>query len=115
MIGDIYERWHFSNADGAIPAIKGFIEGYGQLEDDELAFRVAVHAGVHLIGWYIRRAPNSPLPFPLEQVIDAMRIGRDWIKKGWQKDMNYFQDTPLASLFPRERETLVSLGSNKEV
>ncbi|KAI1307514.1 kinase-like domain-containing protein [Xylaria venustula] len=99
MIGDIYERWHFWKADGAIPAINGFIRGYGQLENNDLAFRIAIHAGVHLIGWYTRRAPNAPLRFPLAQVTDAMRIGRDWIEKGWQKDIRYFENTPLASLF----------------
>ncbi|KAI1423425.1 kinase-like domain-containing protein [Xylaria sp. FL1777] len=104
MIGDIYERWLFWQTGGAIPAIEGFIEGYGLLEDDDLAFRIAIHAGVHLIGWYIRRAPNSPLPFPLEQVIDVMRVGRDWIEKGWQKDIDYFQDTPLASLFSKRSD-----------
>ncbi|TGJ78533.1 hypothetical protein E0Z10_g10233 [Xylaria hypoxylon] len=102
MIGDIYERWHFWEADGALPAIEGFIDGYGGLEADDLAFRIAIHAGVQLIGWYIRRAPNSPLRFPLEKVTDAMRIGRDWIEKGWQKDRTYFESTPMAALFKRE-------------
>ncbi|KAI0975548.1 kinase-like domain-containing protein [Xylaria arbuscula] len=103
MIGDIYERWHFWKAEGAIPAINGFIRGYGQLEDNDLAFRIAIHAGVQLIGWYTRRAPNAPLRFPPAQVRDAMRIGRDWIEKGWQKDIRYFEDTPLASLFSSEK------------
>ncbi|KAK5636879.1 hypothetical protein RRF57_012591 [Xylaria bambusicola] len=99
MIGDLYERWLFRGAESAIPMIEGFIEGYGQLKDDELAFRIAIHAGVQLIGWYIRRAPGSPLGFPLDQVTDAMRTGRDWISKGWQKDKKYFENTPLARLF----------------
>ncbi|KAI0509604.1 kinase-like domain-containing protein [Xylaria bambusicola] len=101
MIGDLYERWLFRGVEGAIPMIEGFIEGYGQLENDEFAFRIAIHAGVHLIGWYIRRAPGSPLGFPLDLVTDAMRTGRDWISKGWQKDKKYFENTPLARLFSR--------------
>lgn len=100
MVGDIYERKHFFQTDGAVPAIEGFIQGYGGLED-ELAFRTAIHAGVQLIGWYTRRAPTAPLQFPLEKVTDAMRIGRDWILKAWQKDRDYFQSSPLASLFKR--------------
>ncbi|KAI0182410.1 kinase-like domain-containing protein [Xylaria flabelliformis] len=102
MIGDIYERGHFNEAEGAIPAIEGFIKGYGGLDNYDFAFRVAVHAGVHLIGWYIRRAPTAPLGFPLERVTDAMRIGRDWILKAWQKDREYFKSTPLALLFKDE-------------
>ncbi|KAI1275438.1 kinase-like domain-containing protein [Xylaria sp. FL0933] len=104
MIGDIYERWLFGGVDGAIPAIEGFIEGYGQLEDEDLAYRIAIHAGVHIIGWYIRRAPNSPLLFPLAQVREAMRTGRDWIEKGWQRDVDFFKSTPLASLFSQKRK-----------
>ncbi|KAI1743897.1 kinase-like domain-containing protein [Xylaria scruposa] len=102
MIGDIYERGHFNGAEGAIPAIEGFIKGYGRLDNDDFAFRVAIHAGVHLIGWYIRRAPTAPLKFPLERVTGAMRIGRDWILNGWQKDREYFKSTPLALLFEEE-------------
>ncbi|KAJ2991565.1 hypothetical protein NUW58_g2467 [Xylaria curta] len=101
MIGDIYERGHFAEAKGAIPAIEGFIKGYGVLRDQELPFRIAIHAGVHLIGWYIRRDPNSPLPCSLEKATDAMRIGRDWILKGWQEDTEFFKSSPLASLFER--------------
>ncbi|RYC61629.1 peptidase [Xylaria longipes] len=99
MIGDIYERGHFSDAEGAIPAIEGFIRGYGGLNNDRLGFRVAIHAGVHLIGWYIRRAPTAPLLFSLERITEAMRIGRDWVLKGWQKDKKYFKSTPFALLF----------------
>ncbi|KAI1483171.1 kinase-like domain-containing protein [Daldinia eschscholtzii] len=100
MVGDIYERKHFFQTDGALPAIEGFIQGYGGL-DDELAFRTAIHAGVQLIGWYTRRAPTAPLQFPLEKVTDAMRIGRDWIVKGWQMNRDYFQNSPLSPLFKR--------------
>ncbi|KAI0544362.1 kinase-like domain-containing protein [Xylaria curta] len=103
MIGDIYERGHFNGAEGAIPAIEGLIKGYGGLDNHDFAFRVAIHAGVHLIGWYIRRAPTAPLRFPLERVTDAMRIGRDWILNGWQKDKEYFKSTPLALLFGDEQ------------
>ncbi|KAI0444707.1 kinase-like domain-containing protein [Xylaria telfairii] len=108
MIGDIYERGHFTGAEGAIPAIEGFIKGYGGLDSDELAFRIAIHAGVHLIGWYIRRAPTAPLTFPLERVTEAMKIGRDWILKAWQKDIMYFKSSPLALLFEEGR-----VGSDK--
>ncbi|KAI0486763.1 kinase-like domain-containing protein [Xylaria cf. heliscus] len=110
MIGDLYERGHFKEAEGAIPAIEGFIKGYGGLDSNEFAFRVAIHAGVQLICWYIRRAPTDPLKFPLERVTEAMRIGRDWILKGWQKDSKYFMSTPLALLFESE----VGLKPNDE-
>jgi hypothetical protein len=98
MVGDLYERAHFEEAPGAESTVEGFVKGYGDI-DDELAFRVAIHAGVQLMGWYIRRAPDSPLGYPSEKVSDAMRIGRDWIVHGWRKDKKYFDNTMLAGLF----------------
>lgn len=103
MIGYICERGHFTGDQGATAAIKGFVTGYGGL-DSELAFRIAVHAGVQLIGWYIRRAPDAPLQFPLKKVTDAIGIKRDWIVKGELKDSNYYNNTPLAPLFKFSEE-----------
>ncbi|KAH8651369.1 kinase-like domain-containing protein [Xylariales sp. PMI_506] len=122
MIGDIYERAHYEGVPGALPAMEGFIEGYGftvrdddddgggvregrggrgrlQELDDELAFRTAIHAGVHLICWYTRRAPTAPLRFPRPRVAQAMEIGRDWILKAWQQDKVWLRNSPLRSLF----------------
>ena len=63
MIGDLYERKHFMNADSALWIIQGFVDGYGALSEDS-AFRIAIHAGVHLICWYIRRNPVAPFTEP---------------------------------------------------
>ena len=48
MIGDLYERKHFKDGDSALRIIQGSVAGYGALSDD-MAFRIAIHAGVHLI------------------------------------------------------------------
>lgn len=98
MTGDLYERKHFNDVDTAMWAMQGFIDGYGRLSD-EMAFRTAIHAGVHLIGWYTRRAPNAPLMGTPEQIVGAMALGRDFIVKGWEKDKNWFEGSVLAPLF----------------
>lgn len=98
MIGDLYERKHFFNADSALCIIQGFAAGYGALSDDE-AFRIAIHVGQHLICWYIRRDPTDPFAEPLEQIQDAIQIGTDFIVKGWQKDREWFEGSELACLF----------------
>lgn len=41
MIGDLYEREHFKNVDGALWAIDAFIKSYGILSD-EMAFHVTI-------------------------------------------------------------------------
>lgn len=78
--------------------MEGFIQGYGPLSE-ELAYRVAIHAGVHLICWYYRRNRNAPLPYPLPIVLGALTLGRDLILKGWAKDKVWLQTTVLAPLF----------------
>ncbi|KAH8891695.1 hypothetical protein GQ53DRAFT_150222 [Thozetella sp. PMI_491] len=100
MVGDLYERKHFHGADGAMWAIEGLVEGYGGL-DDELAFRTAIHAGVHLIYWY-RRGPTPLERAPREKILGAMTAGRDFILKGWARDREWFEASPLRPLFAKK-------------
>ncbi|KAH6681391.1 kinase-like domain-containing protein [Halenospora varia] len=61
MIGDLYERKHFKNVDGALWAIDAFIDAYGALSE-EMAFRTAIHTGVQLITWMTRGPPFICVP-----------------------------------------------------
>lgn len=94
MIGDLYERRYFKNADAALWIIEGFTDSYGPLSDD-MAFRTAIHAGVHLICWCNRGRPKDSQ----EQMEGIVRIGMNFVLKGWKKDKKWFEDTVLASLF----------------
>ncbi|CZR69204.1 uncharacterized protein PAC_19104 [Phialocephala subalpina] len=98
MLGDLYERKHFKNVDGAVWAIEGFLEGYGPLDDD-FAFRTAIHTGVHVLGWYNRRNPAAALRGTPEQIQSFVTFGRDLILKGWEKDKKWFEHSVFASLF----------------
>lgn len=98
LIGDLYERKHFSGAENALCIIEGFIAGYGGLTDN-MAFRVAIHVGVHLICWYIRRNTNEPFHETAELIEGAVRIGTDFIAKAWEKDRRWFEGRELACLF----------------
>ncbi|PTB78833.1 hypothetical protein M440DRAFT_1373802 [Trichoderma longibrachiatum ATCC 18648] len=102
MLADLYERKHFKGVAASMPIMRGFIKGYGPLSE-ELAFRTAIHAGVHLICWYYRRDRNAPLPYPLPKVLDALTLGRDFILRGWARDRDWFEDSVLAPLFMYER------------
>jgi hypothetical protein len=73
MIGNLYERKHFMNIESSLWLIEAFVEGYGALTD-EMAFRIAIHAGIHLICWYIRRNLAAPFTQPPKQIQDAIRI-----------------------------------------
>jgi hypothetical protein len=98
LIGDLYERKRFNGVRIALRIIEGFSAGYGGLTDD-MAFRVAIHVGVHLICWYIRRDPNEPFSESLELCEEAIMIGTDFIVKGWEKDRRWFEQSELACLF----------------
>ena len=99
MLADLYERYHFSGVTASLDVIKGFVKGYGPVKQ-EMAFRVAIHAGVHMICWYYRRNRNSPLPFPLHKVLAALRLGRDLVLHGWAQDIRWLeQQSIVAPLF----------------
>jgi Ser/Thr protein kinase RdoA (MazF antagonist) len=98
MIGDLYERKVFNGNDTAMHVMRGVIEGYGEMSD-EMAFRVAIHAGVHLVGWYNRRPRSGALVAPREVIVAGLTIGRDLILKGWARDRESFEDSVLAGLF----------------
>jgi len=103
MIGDLCEKKFLDKASGAVAGIAGFVRGYcyghgGEMMDDEFAFRVAIHAGVHFIHWYIRRRECGSA-FTADEIVDAMTLGRDYILKGWEKDKAWFLGTALAPLF----------------
>ncbi|ORY61717.1 kinase-like domain-containing protein [Pseudomassariella vexata] len=98
MLADLYERKHFNDVDAVIPAMHGLVQGYGRLSE-EMAFRTAIHVGVHLICWYYRRDRTAPLRPPLNQVLAALTLGRDFVLKGWEKDRNWFESSVLTPLF----------------
>jgi hypothetical protein len=98
MIGDLVEWIHFDKSDRAEWIMQGFLAGYGILTDD-MAFRTAIHVGVHLLNWYNRRDPKSPVKGTPAQILDAVATGRDFIIKGWERDTQWFASSPLASLF----------------
>ncbi|KAG5745915.1 hypothetical protein H9Q72_013587 [Fusarium xylarioides] len=98
MIGDLYEAYHFHDSGVALSMIRGFIDGYGKV-DDEMAFRTAVHTGVQLLGWYNRRAPSDAVKGTEEQISSAAKISTNLIINGWEREKQWFQGTSLAHLF----------------
>ncbi|KAK3393979.1 kinase-like domain-containing protein [Podospora didyma] len=98
LAGDLYERTHYRDVAVAVDVIRGFVTGYGGLSD-EMAFRIAIHAGVHLINWYSRRNPMTPPPAPVEKIRAGMKVGVQWILKAWEEDREWFKGSVLGCLF----------------
>jgi hypothetical protein len=98
IVGDGCERKVYNNVHTGIPVMEGVIAGYGPLSD-EMAFRTAIHVGVHLIGYYNRRPKQGPWAASPEAIVAGLTVGRDFIVKGWEKDRKFFEGSLLASLF----------------
>ncbi|KAJ5616366.1 hypothetical protein N7537_001480 [Penicillium hordei] len=94
MIAELYETKLFKNVDGGVWIIQGFLEGYGAL-DNEMAFRTAIHVGVHLVCWG-SRVPGWGTQKQIEEVV---KLGRDLIVYGWRKDKAWFAKGTLSCLF----------------
>ena len=101
LIGDLCERKHFNNAEKAMWILQGFAEGYGAISD-EMLFRTAMHAGVHLICWCTRGPPGFYLKHDANRVREALACGVGFIVKGWERDRKWFERSLLASLFSKK-------------
>lgn len=101
MIGDLVEWEHFHNSNSAKWIMQGFIKGFSAMTD-EMAFRIAIHAGVHLLNWYKRRHPEAPLKGSPAQIASAVNMGTNFIVKGHKKDRCWFEKSILAPLFTRK-------------
>jgi len=98
MIAELYETKLFKDVDCGLRAIKGFVEGYGPL-NDEMAFRTAVHVGVHLVVWGSRVKGWGTQ----EQVEEVVKLGSDIIVQGWNKNKMWFERGDLKCLFENAR------------
>ncbi|PMD41903.1 hypothetical protein L207DRAFT_511661 [Hyaloscypha variabilis F] len=98
IVGDLCERKVYNKIDTGLAVMEGVIDGYGELSD-YMAFRTAIHVGVHLVGYYNRRPQRGPWVASPEAIVAGMTAGRDFIIKGWEKDRKFFEGSLLASLF----------------
>jgi hypothetical protein len=94
MIGELYERKYFKDTEAALSIIEGFIDGYGPMSN-EMAFRTAIHAGVHLICWCNRGRPKDTQ----ERMEGVVRIGMNFVLKGWEEDKKWFEGSVMRGLF----------------
>lgn len=98
MIACLYERHHFNGAEGAMTAIQGFLQGYGEMSD-EMALKTAFRMGVYMVGWYTRRAPDSAIPHSAHMIRKWLEMGRDFVLKALARDQDWFLEIWLRSLF----------------
>ncbi|KAJ5818809.1 hypothetical protein N7474_004400 [Penicillium riverlandense] len=96
MIAELYETKLFKEVDCGMWVIQGFLEGYGPLSY-KMAFRTAIHVGVHLVCWG-SRVPGWGSQQQIEEVV---KVGRDLIVQGWMENKAWFERDSLGCLFKR--------------
>ncbi|THW22108.1 hypothetical protein D6D23_06170 [Aureobasidium pullulans] len=94
VFAELFELKHFKDIDAGTWLIEAFMRGYGEI-DEELAFKTAVHVGVHLICWGSRvQGWGSE-----EQIQRIVEVGKDFVVEGWEKNKAFFTEGPLKCLF----------------
>jgi hypothetical protein len=99
MFAELFELKHFKNINAGIWLIESIMEGYGSI-DEEMAFKAAVHVGLHLIVWGSRIQGWGTK----EQVEGLVRIGRGFVVNGWKGNKSFFEGTVLGCLFTLRRD-----------
>lgn len=94
MIAELYETKLFKDVDCGVWIIEGLAEGYGPLSE-EMAFRTAIHVGVHLVVWGSGVAGWGSQ----QQIEEVVKVGRDFIEQGWNKNRAWFERGALGCLF----------------
>jgi hypothetical protein len=97
LVGELYTLWLCKDIVAGLWLIEGIVGAFEGL-DDELAYRVAIHAGAHLICMTASR-PEWGDHAKLQEVA---REGRDILVHAWEKDRPWFEDGRLACFFNRK-------------
>lgn len=86
FIGDLLETSYFepSIAPSVIILINNFTAGYSSVEED-MSFRIALHAGVHMINWW-SRGPKKDSKEGRQLLDKALEI----VARAWERDKAWF-------------------------
>ncbi|KAH8423007.1 uncharacterized protein LDX57_000763 [Aspergillus melleus] len=86
MIAELYFVKHFRDVDAGPWIIEGFARSYPHLTE-AMAYRAAIHVGVHFICWGTMLTDWGSE----EQVREVVALGRDLIVKGWRREREWFE------------------------
>lgn len=86
FIGDLFEKGHLHSSvrPNAIALVENFIAGYGSVTED-MAFRIALHAGVHMINWWSRGRKEES-----EEGRELLRKALEIVSRAWKRDKKWF-------------------------
>lgn len=102
FIGDLLEKAHFHpigspNHTNLVTLANGFLQGYGTVKED-MAFRILIHTGVHMINWWSRHGWAAPVE-RREKATEMLKVAWEIVKMGCLKDTEGLKRTTLSTLF----------------
>lgn len=94
LFAELFLLKHFRGIEASQWLISSFMKGYGEV-DEELGFEIASLFGTHLIVWG-SRVPGWGDKSAVE---DCVKIGNEFVKHAFWKDIEWFRGGPLSSVF----------------
>lgn len=96
MLAEMYAIWQYRKMEAGLWLVQGFCQGLN-LEDENLAFRIAAQVGCHLVACDAK-IPSWGTP---DQQEECARAGRDFIVHARKRERDWFDESDLACLFAR--------------
>ncbi|KAF7856261.1 uncharacterized protein EAF02_011520 [Botrytis sinoallii] len=84
MCAELFMLTFFKSIPAGKEILTAFIEGYGSIEEDK-RWRMLIYIGCHLTCWGSRTAGWGTL----EQVEACVKLGRDLVINGWEKNREW--------------------------
>lgn len=95
MIAELYMTQLYKGIPAGTWILRAFVDAYRPALTDEMAFRAAIHAGVHLVAFGSVVAGWGDE----EHVLGVVAVGRDLVVKGWEREKGWFLGGVLGCLF----------------
>ncbi|KAF8249404.1 kinase-like protein [Wilcoxina mikolae CBS 423.85] len=97
MCAELFLPFQFHGTEEGLEVMDAFLRAYGEVSE-EVARRVVVHFGVHLVVWPCR----VPGWGSAEAVEGCAKVGAEFIEKGWKKDWKWVKESVLGAVVKEE-------------
>lgn len=97
MCAELFLPYQFHAKMEGLFVIEGLLKGYGGVSE-EVARRVVVHIGVHLVVWPCRVGTWGGK----EEMAKCVEVGAEFIERGWKKDWKWIKESELGTIVKEE-------------
>jgi hypothetical protein len=97
MCAELFLPFQFRRTKEGLEVMDAFLRAYGEVSE-EVARRVVMHFGVHLVVWTCR----VPGWGSAEEVESCVKVGAEFIERGWRKDWKWVRESVLGTVVKEE-------------